>query len=296
MDPTRNNPPVAVRIVRPFRDIDGLLAAEANVFTRTGIVLIGAPSKPSGVVLRFELCLQDGTAVMRGEGRVVGYRAPSSDEDGALMLRFTRLDVKSKELLDRAVTMREERRSLAPPSQRPATAPPRPPSVAPQSVAPPSSVSPPTDREHVPDSIPSPPPVAMSVPAPAPVADDEAMDVDDVDLQSADESDLTVQAPPVALAEQHEKMPVPQPSPGKVPAPHPIAPPTPATPVKSPEPTPQPRAPEHMPAPQRSPEPKRHASEALARVRDRAGEFRTTLEPQQRDSALDRLRKRTSRG
>jgi hypothetical protein len=290
MDPTRNNPPVAVRIIRPFRDVDALLAAEASVFTRTGVVLIGAPSKPSGVVLRFELCLQDGAVVMRGEGRVVGYRAPSSDEEGALMLRFTRLDVKSKELLDRAVAIREERRSLAPPGQKPAAKP----STAPP--PPPSSVSPPTDREHVPDSIPSPPPVAMSGGASAsPAAEDEAMDVDDVDLKSADESDLTVQAPPVALAEPNEKMPLPQPSPGKVPAPHPIAPPSPAPPVTSPEPAPHPRAPEHMPAPQRSPEPKRHASEILAGARERAAQFRPSLEPEQRDSALDRLRKRSSR-
>jgi hypothetical protein len=244
MDPTRNNPPVAVRVVRPFPDEDALLAAESNVFTRTGIVLLGAPSRPNGVVLRFEICLQGGAAVMRGEGRVVGYRAPTDGEESALMLRFTRLDVKSKTLLDRAVAIREERRSLAPP-------------------------------------------VAAAPPKPSEPHEDEAMDVDEVDLKAADDSDRT-QQPPVVVAAPHapgpkEKAPVPSPSPGGVPVPHPIAPPTPATPIHAPEPSPHPRGPEHLPIPQRSPEPKRHLGDT---------DFRTTLEPPQRDSALERLRER----
>jgi len=289
MDPTRNNPPVAVRIVRPFDDENALLAAEANAFTRTGVMLIGGPNRPSGVVLRFEICLQDGSAVMRGEGRVVGYRAAAGDEEGALMLRFTRLDVKSKGLLDRAVAMREERRSMAPPprAKLPTAPPPRKPTTAP----------PPTSRAAA-DSIPSPPPVAMSArPAPAVVEDeDDAMDVDLADLESANESDRTVKAPPAALAsgpKVPEKAPLPSPSPGGVPAPHPVPPPTPATPIHAPEPTPQRRAPEHMPAPERSPEPKRRASDLVARARgDRNGDFRPSLEPEQRNSALDRLRER----
>jgi hypothetical protein len=135
----RSSPPVALRIVRPYRDEAELLAAEANAFTRTGVVLIGAPSRPNGVVLRFELALRDGGAIMRGEGRVVGYRAPTASDEGALMLRFTRLDVKSKSLLDRAVALGTERRSMPPPAPvgqpapRVATPPP------PRASAPPAS-------------------------------------------------------------------------------------------------------------------------------------------------------------
>lgn len=276
MDPTRSNPPVAVRVIRPFADEGELLAAEANTFTRTGVVLVGGPSRPNGVVLRFELCLRDGTVVMRGEGRVVGYRGPSADgadEEGALMLRFTRLDVKSKELLDRAVALREERRSMAPPSRSPPAA-------------------------QRPLTQPPPPP-------PLPTHAEEAvMDVNEVDLRSADDNDRTAQAPPVALVEAaaqaeaaapgpKEKLPLPTPSPASVPAPKQAPPPSPATPVRSPEPAPHPRAPEQMPTPQRSPEPKRRASDLLARARgERESDFRPTLEPPQRESALDRLRER----
>lgn len=273
-------PPVAVRVLRPFANEDALLEAEANAFTRTGVVLIGAPSRPNGVVLRFEICLRDGRVAMRGEGRVVGFRAQSSQEDSALMLRFTRLDVKSKALLDRAVAMREERRSLAPPSQpKPA---PRVPTPPPPPPPPPPSVAPNTERDNEDE-------------------DDDAMDVDDADLTSADEADLTQQAPPVAMmadliAQQAaEKLPIPQPSPVE-PAPHPVPPKTPPPPPKPREQAPpQTPPPEKMPLPQSSPGPVKHrASELVARARgDRnSGEFRPSLEPEQRDSALDRLRER----
>ncbi len=295
MDPKA--PPVAVRVLRPFANEDALLEAEANAFTRTGVVLIGAPSRPNGVVLRFEICLRDGQVAMRGEGRVVGFRAQSAEEESALMLRFTRLDVKSKALLDRAVAIREERRSLAPPSQpRPpakALTPPPPPPRAPTPPPPPlppppSSVAPNTERDHVADNNDD------------DDDDDDAMDVDDADLTSADEEDLTQQAPPVAmmadiLAHQAaEKLPVPQPPPVE-PAPHPVAPKTPPPKPMPKEHAPPQQAPrEKMPIPQPSPGPKRHASELVARARGErnSGEFRPSLEPGQRDSALDRLRER----
>src|SRR6185295_2142196 len=95
------------------------------------------------------------TPVMRGEGRVVGSRAPSAHDEAALMLRFTRLDLKSKEVLDRAVALREERRSLIPakpttekpqpeaaPEPQPAARSAAPPASPARSVAPPRSVVP----------------------------------------------------------------------------------------------------------------------------------------------------------
>ena len=119
--PSRNNaPPAGLRVVRPYRDETELLVAEASAFTRSGVVLIGTPNRPVGVVLRFEIVLSDGTSVMRGEGRVVEYRAGSSGDDGALAVRFTRLDLRSKEVLDRAIARRELQgqrvHSVAPPA------------------------------------------------------------------------------------------------------------------------------------------------------------------------------------
>lgn len=118
--PGRSSAPFGLRVVRPYRDEDELSVAESSAFTRSGVVLLGAPSRPIGVVLRFELVLSDGTSLMRGEGRVVDWRPAQSDEESALALKFTRLDLKSKEMLDRAVARREAigRRvhSIAPPA------------------------------------------------------------------------------------------------------------------------------------------------------------------------------------
>ncbi len=94
--------PVAVRAVRPFADADEFLAHEANTVARTGVLLVGAPSRPQGVILRFELTLTSGDVLLRGEGRVVGYRENVIAGEPGLLLKFTKLDSASKDLVDRA--------------------------------------------------------------------------------------------------------------------------------------------------------------------------------------------------
>jgi hypothetical protein len=119
-DAPKSATPFGLRVVRPYRDEDELIVAESSAFTRSGVVLLGAPSRPIGVVLRFELMLSEGASLMRGEGRVVDWRPARGDEESALALRFTRLDLKSKEMLDRAVARREAigrgAHSIAPPA------------------------------------------------------------------------------------------------------------------------------------------------------------------------------------
>ncbi len=224
-----SSPPVALRVLRPFATERELLEAEASAFTRTGVVLIGAQSRPNGVVLRFEIALKDGTPVMRGEGRVVGFRAGTPNEEAALMLRFTRLDVKSKTLLDRAVVMREEKRSMAParhptPSPSRPNTPPPPPQPRPSGTPPPLPVTarssgmprPPTRPPGLPSvrpSLPSAAPFAAAPPPPLmpnlPEPEDDLDDAEEVDdgeieaheLSNAGLDDLTVQQPPVAASE-----------------------------------------------------------------------------------------------
>jgi hypothetical protein len=108
-------PPVAIRITRPHQNEDEFLAAELDTISRTGVVLVGAQQRPEGVVLRFELTLANGAPLLRGEGRVIGYKPNVIGSEGGLALRFTRLDSKSKGLVDRVGALREQRRSLAPP-------------------------------------------------------------------------------------------------------------------------------------------------------------------------------------
>ena len=118
-DPRSLSPPVAIRITRPYTTEDEFLEQELESLSRTSVTLLGAQPRPQGVVLRFELVLSSGHVLMRGEGRVVGFRPNIHQGMGGLTLRFTRLDTRSKALVDKAATFRERRR----PSVRPDTDP-----------------------------------------------------------------------------------------------------------------------------------------------------------------------------
>jgi hypothetical protein len=148
--------PAAIRITRPYASEDDFLEKELETLTRASITLLGAQARPQGVVLRFELVLTSGAVLMRGEGRVVGFKADAFEGLGGLTLRFTRLDTRSKALVDKAAALRERRR----PSTRPhfldagPEKPPPPPAPAEASNAVPSSPPP------------GPAPVAQAAPPP----------------------------------------------------------------------------------------------------------------------------------
>jgi molecular chaperone DnaK len=118
--------PVAIRITRPFGSEDEFLRNELDTITRTTVTLMGAQSRPQGVILRFEVTLSSGDPLLRGEGRVVGFKAAAQGNDSGLTLRFTRLDARSKALVDKAAAMREARaRASLHPPPRPAADPAR---------------------------------------------------------------------------------------------------------------------------------------------------------------------------
>lgn len=93
--------PVAVRVQRPAADVEAFLAADRRLFGRKTIALPGAPSKPVGAILRFEIVLADGVPVVRGEGRVVTSGPLDGDGEHGLLLALTKLDPPSKALFDR---------------------------------------------------------------------------------------------------------------------------------------------------------------------------------------------------
>ncbi|HSQ62070.1 MAG TPA: hypothetical protein VLM85_02605, partial [Polyangiaceae bacterium] len=193
-------PPVAIRITRPYQTEDEFLRHERDTISRTGVTLVGAQRRPDGAVLRFEVALASGVPLLRGEGRVVGYREPAHGHEGGLSLRFTRLDSKSKALVDRIAAMPKRsmppplppaaRRSVAPPPMPAPLAPPPAPSSDSLNGVPEIPVSssdvhaipvPPPEPEPAPvpepDSVPEPAPVPEpdSVPEPAPVLEPAAV-------------------------------------------------------------------------------------------------------------------------
>jgi hypothetical protein len=99
--------------MRPYASVEAFLREERQTLSPTGVTLIGAPQRPRGVVIRFEVTLQDGRPLLRGEGRVLSFRAATDDGPSELSLKFTRLDSKSKALVDRAGSFHET--EMAPP-------------------------------------------------------------------------------------------------------------------------------------------------------------------------------------
>lgn len=131
-------PPVAIRIVRPFASEEEFLENELETVGKASVILIGAHSRPQGVILRFEVVLANGTTLLRGEGRVLSHKENAFRGQAGLSLRFTRLDPRSKALVDRAVAMREAKASggmipVAAPVSVPEPEPPPPPPPAPVS-------------------------------------------------------------------------------------------------------------------------------------------------------------------
>ncbi len=110
---TDAKPSVAVRVVRPFASEEEFLRAELETVTRAGVVLLGAVAKPPGVILRFELAIENDVPLLRGEGRVIQYKSKVQGDLPGLTLRFTRLDTRSKALVDKIAAIREERARAA---------------------------------------------------------------------------------------------------------------------------------------------------------------------------------------
>jgi hypothetical protein len=164
-----SRPPVAIRIVRPYETEESFLENELETVGKTSVILIGAHSRPTGVILRFEVTLASGATVLRGEGRVLAHKENAFRGQAGLALRFTRLDPKSKALVDRAAAIREARLAGEASRHTSAEPPPPAPSSAPSAVAPhaPSSGSI-AAASHAPAPGPSsPPPRDGSLP-PAP--------------------------------------------------------------------------------------------------------------------------------
>jgi len=161
-------PPVAIRITRPYATEDEYLEQELDLLSRTGITLVGAQPRPQGVVLRFELVLSGGQVLVRGEGRVVAFKPSAHGGVGGLTLRFTRIDARSKALLDKAAALREQRRPMSSrPSPPPASASTTSLSARPHPLEAPR---PPDKPDKPPSSSAGPIPDAAAAPPPPPKA------------------------------------------------------------------------------------------------------------------------------
>jgi hypothetical protein len=272
-------PPVAVRITRPYTSDAEFLERESEILTRTSVVLLGAQARPQGVVLRFEIVLKSGESILRGEGRVTGFKEKAHGNEAGLTLRFTRLDSRSKQLVDRAAAMREARLrasgSIMPAAASSASAlepPPAPMSstsmldVGPDSTAVPTEPKGPAPRTK---SGPPPLPDSARIPTPAP----PSSDMETTQVNPSFERAEAVPAPSPAAPDPRPPPPEPPPPPAAR---------APASRTKAGKASPaKPSAPKAKPAPAPA-EP----------VRTHAATGRTVERPADRDALLARLRTR----
>jgi hypothetical protein len=98
--------PTGMRIQRPYATEDEFIRGDGLTIGRMGMILIGAPPRPPGIIIRFEIVLADGQAVFRGEGKVVAHRVHANGRKG-LEVKFTKLDSHSKAVVERALELRK---------------------------------------------------------------------------------------------------------------------------------------------------------------------------------------------
>lgn len=126
-------------MVRPYDSEEEFLAAEAWTMDTKGMLLIDQPVLPTGTMVRFDITLNNGSKVIRAEGKVVGVAAAKGGRPGGLKVRFKRFGGATKTLIDRVVAERKNgKKPRRPPPRRPpaASAPDVEASAKPESIPP----------------------------------------------------------------------------------------------------------------------------------------------------------------
>jgi hypothetical protein len=99
--------PVILHVVRPYASEEVFLAAEAWTIDARGMVLLDQQNLEPETAVVFDVSLSNGVKLIRAEGRVAGYLAPSDDRPGGLRIRFRRFGGQTKSFIDRAIAARE---------------------------------------------------------------------------------------------------------------------------------------------------------------------------------------------
>lgn len=110
-----------LRIARPYGSESDFIDGDFAWVGRTTIILPHSPARPVGELVRFEFVLANGAPVLRGEGNVIAHHMPGGPRPPGLEVRFTRVDSKSKLIIDRVRERRAASMAGAPggPTERP---------------------------------------------------------------------------------------------------------------------------------------------------------------------------------
>lgn len=106
---------VNVRVVRPYRTVEDYVPGDAWTVTKKELVLVTDAAPPAEARVRFEVFLESGQRILRGEGDVVGPAHPDNGHPGGLRVALKRFDSASKELLKKLLLHRRaQERAPAP--------------------------------------------------------------------------------------------------------------------------------------------------------------------------------------
>src|SRR5450432_1614093 len=145
---------VPLRIRLPFAtEAEFIERYGANV-ERGGIFIATRAPKPEGTEISFELVLKDGERLMRGEGVVQQVRSDEAPGKSGMLVRFVRLNPRTKALVDRVAAAKDG-------------------VVEPEPVPAPASEPLPVVQPRAPAPSPAPPPTR-----PVQLADDVVMGID----------------------------------------------------------------------------------------------------------------------
>ncbi|MBX5484556.1 MAG: TIGR02266 family protein, partial [Myxococcaceae bacterium] len=107
--------PIPLRIRLPYGSEDEFIERYGTNVARGGIFIATRSIKAEGTLLQFEFILADGSRLLRGEGVVVKAQVDEGGNRAGMTLRFTRLDARSKLLVDKVIA----RRSGVPEAEQP---------------------------------------------------------------------------------------------------------------------------------------------------------------------------------
>jgi molecular chaperone DnaK len=123
---------VPLRIRLPFTTEDEFIERYGVHVSRGGIFIATRAARPEGTPLSLELVLQDGSRLMRAEGLVQKVAVDEQPGKSGMMVRFLRVDARTRALIDRIIALKEGAGAAQPPpAEDIAPAPPAPPAPPP---------------------------------------------------------------------------------------------------------------------------------------------------------------------
>ena len=92
-----------LRVERPYDSVEAYVEGDFWTVDRSDMLLVGGEPTEVGTPVEFIVALRDGTAVVRGEGKVTGAVEATGGRPSGVRVRFRQLDAPSKSVLRRAL-------------------------------------------------------------------------------------------------------------------------------------------------------------------------------------------------